>query len=63
MDHAVPGNGSPGEGRGTGEEGRSIIHLEVGEPDFRTPKVIREAGIKAILDGHTRYTHSQGRPS
>jgi aspartate/methionine/tyrosine aminotransferase len=42
--------------------GRSIIHLEVGEPDFRTPQVIREAGIKAILDGHTHYTHSQGRP-
>jgi aspartate/methionine/tyrosine aminotransferase len=42
-------------------EGRSIIHLEVGEPDFKTPEVVREAGIKAILDGHTHYTHSQGR--
>jgi len=43
-------------------EGRSIIHLEVGEPDFKTPEVIRQAGIQAILDGHTHYTHSQGRP-
>ena len=43
------------------KEGRSIIHLEVGEPDFETPEVVREAGIRAILDGHTHYTHSQGR--
>ena len=42
--------------------GRSIIHLEVGEPDFKTPEKIRQAGIRAILDGHTHYTHSQGRP-
>jgi aspartate/methionine/tyrosine aminotransferase len=41
-------------------EGRSIIHMEVGEPDFDTPDVIREAGIRAIKDGHTHYTHSQG---
>ena len=43
-------------------EGRSIIHVEVGEPDFDTPEVIREAGIKAIRDGHTHYTHSLGHP-
>jgi aspartate/methionine/tyrosine aminotransferase len=41
-------------------EGRSIIHLEVGEPDFETPACIREAGIRAIRDGKTRYTHSLG---
>lgn len=41
-------------------QGRSIIRLEVGEPDFKTPKVIQEAGIRAIRDGHTRYTHSLG---
>jgi (5-formylfuran-3-yl)methyl phosphate transaminase len=41
--------------------GRSIIHLEVGEPDFETPPVIREAGIRAIREGHTHYTHSLGR--
>lgn len=43
-------------------QGRRIIHLEVGEPDFPTPEVIREAGIRALRDGHTHYTHSLGRP-
>lgn len=41
--------------------GRSIIHLELGEPDLGTPEVVLEAGIKALRDGHTRYTHSLGR--
>jgi aspartate/methionine/tyrosine aminotransferase len=44
-------------------EGRSILHLEVGEPDFQTPEVIREAGIRAIRDGKTHYTHSLGHPA
>jgi len=43
-------------------QGRSIIHLEVGEPDFDTPGVVREAAEKAMRDGHTHYTHSLGRP-
>ncbi len=42
-------------------QGRSVIHLEVGEPDFETPPAIREAGIRAIREGHTHYTHSLGR--
>lgn len=42
--------------------GRSVIHMEVGEPDFDTPAVIQEAGLRAIRDGHTHYTHSLGRP-
>ncbi|MDH5532316.1 MAG: pyridoxal phosphate-dependent aminotransferase [Candidatus Bathyarchaeota archaeon] len=41
-------------------QGRSIIHLEVGEPDFPTPSCITEAAIKAIRDGKTRYTSSVG---
>lgn len=41
-------------------EGAHIIHLEVGEPDFDTPEVIVEAGIRALKDGHTHYTHSLG---
>jgi len=41
--------------------GKSIVHLEIGEPDFDTPEVVREAGIKALRDGHTHYTHSLGR--
>ncbi len=41
-------------------EGRHIIHLEVGEPDFPTPQCVCEAAEKAIRDGHTHYTHSLG---
>jgi len=43
-------------------QGQDIIHLEVGEPDFDTPQCIKEAGIKAIREGKTHYTHSQGIP-
>jgi len=43
-------------------QGQDIIHLEVGEPDFDTPQCIKEAGIKAIREGKTHYTHSQGMP-
>jgi aspartate/methionine/tyrosine aminotransferase len=43
-------------------EGRSIIHLQIGEPDFDTPANICEAGIKAIRDGHTHYAPSGGIP-
>ncbi len=41
-------------------EGRDIIHLEVGEPDFDTPACIQEAAIRAVREGRTHYTHSQG---
>lgn len=41
--------------------GRSVIHLEVGEPDFDTPEPVREAAIRALRDGCTHYTHSLGR--
>lgn len=40
--------------------GRSIIHLEVGEPDFPTPSHICAAAVDAMQKGETRYTHSQG---
>ena len=43
-------------------QGQDIIHLEIGEPDFDTPQCIKEAGIKAIREGKTHYTHSQGIP-
>lgn len=42
------------------KEGRHIIHLEVGEPDFPTPSNICEAAIDAMHNGETKYTHSQG---
>jgi aspartate/methionine/tyrosine aminotransferase len=40
--------------------GISIIHLEVGEPDFDTPACIKEAACKALAEGFTHYTHSLG---
>ncbi len=41
-------------------EGRSIIHLEIGEPDFQTPALVKQCGIKAIQADKTRYTPSAG---
>ena len=43
-------------------EGRRIIHLEIGEPDFDTPDNVSEAGIAAIRGGHTHYTTAAGLP-
>lgn len=43
-------------------DGRDVIHLEVGEPDFDTPANITQAGIDAIRQGHTHYTPSTGIP-
>lgn len=40
--------------------GRSVIHLEIGQPDFKTPECVIEAGVKAARDGKTGYTHSMG---
>jgi aspartate/methionine/tyrosine aminotransferase len=41
-------------------QGRSIIHMEVGEPDFTTAEPIIKAGQQALLAGRTRYTASAG---
>jgi aspartate aminotransferase len=41
-------------------KGGRIVNLGVGEPDFETPDFIKEAAIKAIRDGFTRYTPSEG---
>ncbi|MBS7541768.1 pyridoxal phosphate-dependent aminotransferase [Ancylobacter oerskovii] len=43
-------------------EGRDIIALSAGEPDFETPDNVKEAAIKAIRDGQTRYTAVDGIP-
>jgi aspartate/methionine/tyrosine aminotransferase len=40
--------------------GEDVIHLEIGEPDFHTPRKISEAAIAAIERGETHYTHSLG---
>jgi aspartate aminotransferase len=41
-------------------EGKSIIHLEIGEPDFDTPKNIIDAAVKSVQSGDTHYTPSNG---
>src|SRR5829696_8872087 len=42
--------------------GRSVIHLEIGEPDFATPAHITEAGIEALRAGATHYGPAAGIP-
>jgi len=41
-------------------EGKKIVHLEIGEPDFATPDNIVEAGISALQNGYTHYTPAGG---
>lgn len=40
--------------------GREVLHLELGQPDFRTPETIAQAGVVAIEEGLTRYTSPAG---
>src|SRR6202521_5666919 len=44
-------------------QGRDIINLGIGQPDFRTPDFIVEAAIKALRDGHHGYTPANGIPA
>jgi aspartate aminotransferase len=41
-------------------DGKKIVHLEIGEPDFATPDNIIEAGISALQNGYTHYTPASG---
>jgi aspartate aminotransferase len=41
-------------------QGREILHLELGQPDFRTPEHVSQAGIAAIEEGLTRYSPPAG---
>src|SRR6266516_806720 len=43
-------------------QGKDIIHLEIGEPDFDTPQNVIEAGVEAIRGGWTHYGPSAGYP-
>jgi len=43
--------------------GHSIVHMEIGEPDFDTPTPIAQAGIAALQAGHTHYTPACGLPA
>jgi aspartate aminotransferase len=43
-------------------QGKKIVHLEIGQPDFPTPEHVSAAGIQAIVDGKTKYTPPAGIP-
>lgn len=43
-------------------EGIDVISLTAGEPDFPTPEIVKQAGIKAIQENFTKYTANQGIP-
>lgn len=51
-----------GKAKALEQQGREIIHLEVGEPDFNTPQPIIDAGMQAIAGGAVHYTPSLGLP-
>src|ERR1700742_1524243 len=44
------------------QAGRDVIALAAGEPDFDTPQNVRDAAIRAINEGKTRYTNVDGIP-
>ena len=44
------------------KQGKDIVHLEIGEPDFDTPKNIKEAAVKALHAGYTHYVPAAGIP-
>jgi aspartate/methionine/tyrosine aminotransferase len=44
------------------KQGKEIVHLEIGEPDFDTPRNIKDAAVKAINAGYTHYGPSAGLP-
>ena len=44
------------------KQGKNIVHLEIGEPDFDTPQSIKDAAAKALKDGYTHYSPSAGLP-
>src|SRR5437763_12525406 len=50
------------KGRELKAAGRDIISLAAGEPDFDTPQNIKDAAVKAIADGKTKYTNVDGIP-
>ena len=43
--------------------GRDIVHMEIGEPDFESPRPVIEAAMRALRDGQTRYTPAAGLPA
>lgn len=43
-------------------QGKDVVHLEIGEPDFDTPRYICDSAIQAIRDGYTHYNPAAGYP-
>ena len=52
-----------GRARELEASGRDIVHMEIGEPDFPTAAPVREAGARALADGHTGYLPAAGLPA
>jgi aspartate/methionine/tyrosine aminotransferase len=44
-------------------QGRHVVHMEIGEPDFTAPAPVVEAGVRALRDGRTAYTATLGLPA
>src|SRR6185503_400690 len=44
-------------------QGRSVVHMEIGEPDFTAPEPVVEAGVRALREGKTAYTATLGVPA
>jgi aspartate/methionine/tyrosine aminotransferase len=51
-----------GRARALEAQGRDVVHLEIGEPDFATPDHIIEAACDALRNGYTHYTPAEGMP-
>src|SRR5215471_17987701 len=51
-----------GRARALESQGRDIVHLEIGEPDFDSPANVIATGIDALRQGWTHYTPSAGLP-
>jgi aspartate/methionine/tyrosine aminotransferase len=43
-------------------QGKDVIHMEIGEPDFATPEAVVAAGVKQLLTGEVKYTPAAGLP-
>lgn len=52
-----------GRARELEASGRSIVHMEIGEPDFTTPQPIIDAAQRALAEGRTHYTPALGLPA
>lgn len=52
-----------GRARELEAQGRSIVHMEIGEPDFATPQPVVDAAQRALAAGHTHYTPALGLPA